>query len=296
LENGDHGVLSADKMTGFSGDVVTVDATTDEGWYLSAIALTGAEATGFKFMFTGSDVTALGEYTDVGFPVTYLADDHVSVEGPAIYIPGGTGLQLQSSYDPYYRINYEITNGEIVDGLLVPTGPCTVYAKDKINYFTATGNFEQGSNVSKSNGAANVPAKYALHKSHTGDIPTSWYATSNRWKPNDVSAYSITLNPIMKFTANCTHAGVRQGKAYVTGVSLIGSTQTQSQSYSKTNDGSVTWNYNKSFSTTTQNVDYGISAKLNSVFDEYWGYTGRSTAAYIATGTTGTWTATGIAP
>lgn len=296
LENGDHGILSADKMSGFSGDVVTVDATTDEGWYLSAIALTGAEATGFKFMFTGSDVTALGEYTDVGFPVTYLSDEHVSVDGPSIYIPGGTGLQLQSSYDPYYRIDYEITNGEIIDGLLVPTGPCTVYAKDRINYFTATGNFEQGSNVSKSNGAANVPAKYALHQNHTGDIPSSWYETSNRWKPNDASAYSITLNPIMQFTAKCTSTGVRQGKAYVTGVSLIGSTQTQSQTYSKTNDGSVTWNYNKTFTSTTQDVNYGISAKLNSVFDSYYGYTGRSTATYIATGTKGTWTATGIAP
>ena len=74
-----------------------------------------------------------------GYPVTYLSDDHVSVTGDDLYIPGSEGLQLQSSYDQYYRIDYEITNGEIVDGLLVPSGPCTVYAKDKINYFTATG-------------------------------------------------------------------------------------------------------------------------------------------------------------
>jgi len=294
----EHATLSADKMSGFSGDVVTVDATTDEGWYFTGLNLTGATATGNQFMFVGENVTAEGLYTDEGYPITYLSDEHVQCTGDTtIYIPGGTGITLETGYDTYYRISgYDVTGGTVENGVLIPTGPCTVKAVEKVNYFTATGNFEKGSNVSKSNGAANVPAKYALHQSHTGDIPTSWYSTSNRWKPNDVSAYSITLNPIMKFTANCTHTGVRQGKAYVTGVSLIGSTQTQSQSYSKTNDGSVTWNYNKSFSTTTQNVDYGISAKLNSVFDTYYGYTGRSTAAYIATGTTGTWTATGIAP
>lgn len=157
LENGDHGVLSADKMTGFSGDVVTVDATTDEGWYLSAIALTGAEATGFKFMFTGSDVTALGEYTDVGFPVTYLADEHVQCTGDTtIYIPGGTGITLQTGYDTYYRISgYEVENGTIEDGVLIPSGPCTVRAVATPNYFTATGNFERGSNVEANPGGGN---------------------------------------------------------------------------------------------------------------------------------------------
>lgn len=297
LENGDHGILSADKMSGFSGDVVTIDATTDEGWYLSAIALTGAEATGFKFMFTGSDVTAQGEYTDVGFPVTYLADEHVSVDGPSIYIPGGTGLQLQSSYDPYYRIDYEITNGEIIDGLLVPTGPCTVYAKNRINYFTATGNFEKGSNQSITSpyGAgsttANVGAKYATHSTHTGDIPTSWYSTSNRWKPNNASAYSITLNTKMRFTGS---SPTTNSVSYATGVSLIGGSQSNSQSFSFKNS-TTTGNYNKTITTTTQNVNYGVSGKLQAntyVNFQYY----QSKVGYVAAGTTGTWTATGIAP
>lgn len=306
LENGDHGVLSADKMTGFSGDVVTVDATTDEGWYLSAIALTGAEATGFKFMFTGSDVTALGEYTDVGFPVTYLSDEHVSVTGDALYIPGTEGLQLQSSYDPYYRIDYEITNGSIIDGKLVPTGPCTVYAKDKINYFTATGDFEKGSNVNYTNtnghnswSYTNVAAKYALHQAHTGDIDSAWYNTSNRWKPNNVSAYSLTMNTKMTFTSHVTTTGQNNwSQAAATGVSLIGGTQSNSQSWTtpRASNGSWTWSYNKTITTTTQNVNYGVSARLGSFRFYGYGTYHLSTAAYIATGTTGTWTATGIAP
>lgn len=302
LVNSEHGILSADAMSGFSGDVVTVDATTDEGWYLSAIALTGAEATGFKFMFTGSDVTALGEYTDVGFPITYLADEHVQCTGDTIiYIPGQSGITLQTGYDTYYRISgYEVENGTVENGILIPNGPCTVRAVEKVNYFTATGNFEKGSNVTaagKNDNAwnyANVPAKYALHVGHTGEIPSSWYATSNRWKPNDASAYSITLNTKIKFTA--TGNGQRPGRAAATGVSLFGSTQTASQSFETgANSFNVTWNYNKTVTTTTQNINYGLSAKIGGYL-YYGGYRGNGTATYVATATTGTWTATGIAP
>ena len=150
LENGDHGVLSADKMSGFSGDVVTVDATTDEGWYLSAISVTGAEATGFKFMFTGSDVTALGEYTDVGFPITYIVETGGTLTGNAdLYIPGSTGVTLSTGYNTYYRFSgYEVTGGTIENNILMPTGPCTVKAVYKVNAFTASGMWEKGSNVS----------------------------------------------------------------------------------------------------------------------------------------------------
>lgn len=300
LENGDHGVLSADKMTGFSGDVVTVDATTDEGWYLSAIALTGAEATGFKFMFTGSDVTALGEYTDVGFPITYLSDEHVSLTGDSIYIPGQSGITLDSGYDTYYRISgYDIENGSInEEGLLVPTGPCTIKAVETPNYFTATGNFEKGSNVTVTSDyqekGTTVPAKYAVYIAHTGDIPSSWYNTSNRWKPSDASAYSITLNTIMKFTLGSTGNSNSWGAA--TAISLIGGTSTQSQSFKNTGS-NTNYTYNKTFTDTTQNVNYGVSAKL--VARGYVNSQGtfyKGTATYIATGTTGTWTATGIAP
>jgi hypothetical protein len=300
----EHATLSADKMSGFSGDVVTVDATTDEGWYFTGLNVTGATATGNQFMFVGENVTAEGLYTDEGYPITYLSDEHVSVTGDDLYIPGTEGITLDSGYDAYYRISgYDITNGSIIDGKLVPTGPCTIKAVEKINYFTATGNFEKGSNVSirkdgSNGGSSNVPAKYALHVSHTGDIPAAWYSTSNRWKPNKASAYQITLHPVMKFTVYKTSTGTTC-KGQVTAVSLLGTTQTQSQNF--TYQGSTTGsnqvlNYNKTFTSNNQNINYGISAKLYA--HGYQGSYGTyyATTTYVATGTTGTWTATGIAP
>ena len=306
LVNGDHGVLSADKMTGFSGDVVTVDATTDEGWYLSAIALTGAEATGFKFMFTGSDVTALGEYTDEGYPITYESTEGGSLDGDPVFIPGSTGITLNSVYDTYYRLSgYDVTGGTITDGVLVADGPCTAKAVYKVNYFTATGNFEKGSDVTCNAAAAannawtylNVAEKYALLQNHTGDIPNSWYETSNRWNPSNASSYSITLVGKMTLSGSCQVATT----AKTTATCLIGNTQSNAQSYSVAyatnhNPTNATWNYSKTITTTTQDVFYGVSAKLGAYRFNNKAGSRYATAKYIATGTNGTWTATGIAP
>ncbi len=298
----EHGTCIASKYSGLNNDIISVTATPDEGWYAMGYRITGSLMTGDNFKFLNSDVNLEPIFSDSeGYPITYLSDDHVSVTGDDLYIPGTEGLQLQSSYDPYYRIDYEITNGEIVDGLLVPTGPCTVYAKDKINYFTATGNFEKGSNITASTAAntlktTNISTKYAIYGNHTGDIPITWYDTSNRWKPNDVSAYSITLNPKMNITTRAKSGnGATTGAYYtqITAVSLIGSTNSNSQSW-KTGPSNTLVNhyYNKTITTTTQNVNYGISGKIQT----YAYFRNPITAVYVANATSGTWTATGIAP
>lgn len=294
LVNNEHATLSADKMTGFSGDVVTVDATTDEGWYFTGLNLTGATATGNQFMFVGENVTAEGLYTDAGYPITYIVETGGTFTGDTdIFVPGSEGIQLTTSYDTYWRFSgYEVTGGTIENDVLVPTGPCTAKAVYKVNYFTASGGWEKGSNVAAYRTTLNVPQKYATASYKTSNVPASWYATSNRWNPNGASAYQITLHPIMKFSAANGSTIADAGAA--TGVTLIGSTQTQSQSISlpvAKNGGTYSTNYNKTFTSNVQNVTYGISGKVYYPGGNHYG-----TAAYIATGTTGTWTATGIAP
>ena len=221
--------------------------------------------------------------------------------------PGDT-INLSTAYNTYWRFSgYQLTG----DGSLVgndytfgneDASICACYKK---NAFTATGGFDKGSNVNATTSTNNVittttiPLKYALHGSHTGDIPASWYSTSNRWKPSNVSAYSITLNPKCTFTAKYPSNSFHKDYNYytqITAVSLIGNTQTNSQTwtgnvYSWKGNG-ATCNYNKTFTTTTQNVNYGISGKI--VIRNLTSC--KVTATYVAANTTGGWTATGYAP
>ena len=306
LIDGEHAVLSADKDKGFIGDVVTVTGTMDEGWYLTGFNTTGATMTGNQFAFAGEDVTVEGLYTDEGFPVVYEAEDGVHLEGSPIAIPG-QGITLTTSYDTYYRTNgYDITGGYIENGLLYATAACTARLKSKVNTFTASGGWEKGSDVTVtggngSTGTAAIAAKYATVSYHTSNVPTAWYNTSNRWKvTSTVSAYKITLNPTISMSARAGHTNSKNGY-WLTGVCLLGSTQTQAQGQVSTHstNGKII-KYSKSFTASNTGVNYGVSGLMKatggSYNDFYGAHSFNSTGKYIAARTTGTWVATGIAP
>lgn len=217
-------------------------------------------------------------------------------------MPGDT-VQLSTAYNTYWRFSGYAKAG---DGTL--SNNTYTFGEDdeqivsayfKKNAFTATGGWEKGSNVtaSKPKGSqtyvytANVPAKYAVHGAHTGDVPAAWYNSSNRWKVTTTpSAYAIKLNPKMSFGVSIRSSTADQCKT--TAVTLIGSTSTQQQTYQKTG-GSTTWNYNKTLTSNTTGVLYGCSAHL---YASAWGVNWSATNWYIATATTGTWSATGYAP
>lgn len=200
----------------------------------------------------------------------------------------------------------QVTGGTINGNTLTVTGPCTARAVFSANAFTASGGFEKGSDVTvtsnRSTTDANVPAKYATTSYHTSNVPTAWYNTSNRWKvTSEVSGYQITLKPYMRFTMAGNSYTNSPTYAAVTAVSLIGSTQTQSQNFSKnwTNKESstVTSNYSKNFTNTSTGVNYGLSAKLRASGYYHSSITQYSvTTKYIASQTTGTWVATGYVP
>ena len=293
LIDGEHAVLSADKDKGFIGDVVTVTGTMDEGWYLTGFNTTGATMTGNKFAFAGEDVTVEGLYTDEGFPVVYESENGVHLTGDTQIAIPGVGVNLTTSYDTYYRTNgYDITGGYIENGMLYATAACTARLKSKVNAFTATGGFEKGSNIacvanSSPDGTRTtaVGTKYCTHGAHTGEIPTSWYSTSNRWKPNNASGYSFTMTAKMYFTGG--KGGSMASYGY-TAWCVVGSTTSNSQSWGSTSPAT----YSKTLTTTTQNVNYGVAGKLAATRAR----SKPATATYIATGTNGTWRATGIAP
>lgn len=215
-------------------------------------------------------------------------------------MPGDTA-QITTAYNTYYRFSgYDTAGGGSLNGDVYTFGDtdADISAVYKVNYFTASGAWEKGSNVGVrkfggGSSAANIATKYATASFKTDNVPTSWYSASNRWNvPSTVSSYSIHLKPVMKFTTN-TEANAQVGGAYFTARSLIGSTSTAQQTKSITTTAG-TWNYTADITSTTTNVLYGISAKIQANGDK--NYLRFRSAFYIATGTTGTWTATGIAP
>lgn len=296
----DHGTLSADKMSGFLGDVVTLDSTADTGWYLSTINLTGAEATGLQFTFTGSDVTAQGEYTDAAFPITYENDGHGTVTGDAIYIFGSTGVTLQTAYSSYYRFSgYEVTGGTIENNVLVPTGPCTVRAVFKPNTFTATGGWEKGSDFTArttADGGSAMPTKYATYGSSTGDVPASWYSNSNRWCPTGAQNYQIQLNMNTQWSAYVNEPRLVNASANIftrAGDTLLNTTVLNMQNIPSSNY------YPQSavqFTVTSDQYTgfYKLDANLWASWNNYWENYGQM--AYVASGNNSTWSATGYAP
>jgi hypothetical protein len=186
-------------MTGFSGDIVTVDAVTDEGWYFTGMNVTGAVATGNKFMFVGENVTAEGLYTDEGFPIVYENDGHGTLTGDTdIGIPGQP-INLTTAYNTYYRLSgYDVTGGYVEDGKLYATAACTARAVYKPNAFTATGTFGYANKLA---GGNPVTGNYnAVLKAFTGGKPDNWPAVNGNWTTNNASAYSFAWNTKVTMT------------------------------------------------------------------------------------------------
>ena len=212
--------------------------------------------------------------------------------------PGDT-INLSTAYNTYWRFSgYQWTG----DGTLANntytfgTEDASICACYKVNAFTATGGWEKGSNVTvtapKNSTNMGSYRGYAIRNASTGEIPSNWYSTSNRWNPSNASAYKITLNPRGRISLKSgNNGGMKLTGSWAT---IIGSTYTNTASNNITGrNKSLNVDYNKTITSNSQTT-YSISALL---INQHVGYTqGIGTAQYIASYTTGTWTATGYAP
>lgn len=296
LQTDGHGTITATTTTGYPGDTSILSTTANTHYAFQSFSITGGLINGNTFTFENSDATAQANFSAKVYTVTLQNDGHGTVTANKLTATANQTVTLTPTYNKYYRFNnYAVTGGSVNGNTLTVTANCTAKANFKLNTFTASGAFEKGSNVTAAGTAVNVAAKYATVSYKTSNTPASWYSASNRWKPNGASGYSITLHPIMGFTATTNgYSTYTAAHCYATACSLVGSTQSQSQSFSKTGKGWTTtaFAYNKTFTNTTQNVNYGVSAKIlggsNATFN--------TNIAYVAARTSGTWTATGYAP
>ena len=197
---------------------------------------------------------------------------------------------MDSSYDTYYRISgYDITGGSIVGGKLVPTGPCTIKAVQKVNYFTASGRwllpYTTTGTASKLNltevslcqyKTNNVPSNFLVAATAAGNGVSR--STNSAWRGGACSGYKLSFAAIShsynrgsSITGGCT------------GATYVGSTKINGVTAGGTYNWQGTVTIPAGSTTTTGLFKASFTGRGNS--DKF---------TDVNTGTT--WTATGIAP
>ena len=299
------GTVAASPTTGYDGDTVTLSNTANAEYTFGSYAVTGATLTSNKFNFNGSDVTAKGSFNQKTYTLTLQTDGHGKLVANKTTGHKNDTITLTPTYSSYYRFNnYSVTGGTVKGNTFTITANATAKANFKVNAFTATGGFEKGSNVStaiSSNKTWNYNLRqYATRNASTGNIPASWYSTSNRWNPSNASAYKITINSKIGFTASYdpVRGQEHKNKTTINCGTYTNSTITNTQTFTGGNVSievkTSSFNYSKSFTSTTQGT-CSISARMN--ITNTMSYTNVGTRlGYIANRTSGTWTATGYAP
>jgi hypothetical protein len=310
IDQTEHGTITADRMSGINGEIVTLGNIPDAGYQFGSYGITGAELTGNQFAFSGANVTAGGTFEEAVYTLTLQTDGHGTIAATQTTGHAGDTVTLSNTYNTYYRFNNYTQTGGTLNGSTFTFGnqDATAQANFKVNVFTASGGFEKGSNQTVtsygSDGlkTATIGPKYAITSYHTSNVPTSYYATSNRWKPpTGISAYKISLNPKMTVTAKIEGGWDKTLFSKANFASVVGSTKSNTQSNTASGGNatsSYTWNYNKSFTSNTLNVNYSISGNIQAQGYYYYSQ-GRkygANATYIANNTNGTWTATGYIP
>ena len=290
--DGDHGSASASMSSGYEGEPVTLTSTPDEGWYSMGYDVSGATVSGNQLMIENENIIVQPLFTDQVYPITYLTDGHGTLTGPEIAIPGEE-IQLSPQYNDYYRFNnYEVSGGTITDNKLIATGPCTVKANFKLNSFVASGSFESNpaNSAPKYNSFTSITS-YCKKGYNTDNVPSSYYDSSNRWKPNGtISGYSMTING--RFQVKAYNNSRNDMGGGWSGCILVGSTRYQNQTGSVKNGATAT--YSKTQTTSTLNQLYGVSGRLEGGKykwrdDEYY------TNNFVGGSTTGgSWKATGV--
>ncbi len=296
--NDGHGTCTCNKNSVTGGETATLSNTPSTHYAFNSYQVTGGSVNGSTLTVT-SNCTAKATFSAKHYSITLQTDGHGKLTCNASTATGGQTVTLTPTYSSYYRFNnYSITGGSVNGNTLTVTANCTAKANFKVNSFTASGGFEKGSDVSISTTGTsnNNYSKYAITSYHTSNVPTGWYATSNRWKPSNASAYKITLNPKITVTGKSSHNGSMGGQAYGTSAWVctnVNGSYTNTGNKVMTGTAGGSFDYTKSFTSNAQG-NYYISARLH-----VYGGTSNSITAYggfKASTITGTWTATGYAP
>lgn len=280
LQQQEGGTITADKLSGFNGEIITLSNTPDAGYQFNSYGVTGAVLTGNQFTFDGYDVSAEANFEEAVYTLTLQTDGHGTIAATHTTGHAGDTVTLSNTYKTYYRFNNYTQTGGNLNGSTFTFGNqnATAKANFKVNSFTATGDF--GSCVtSGKTGAANCTANSIL-RAHTGSWPSNWPANGSVWSVSNASAYGVKANTTWEFGSN--------SKIYITGYGCVVLNGTIKKSANATINADVnSKTFTSNMAVNSQQGKLTISGRKNPKSSTYTNYIKK---------TAGSWTATGYAP
>lgn len=191
-----NGAISADKLSGYDGDVVTLENTASAGYTFNGYSVTGASLTGNQFVFSGSDVTASAAFKQnmttawiVGSPSAHAYG--YAYDGSTLLTSWNTtgSASAEIPINCTFKIS-SVANTYIRNGIAAPTGlSSTAYAATKTRYQTASGKTTGGSAVLSVNSVQK--AAFTAYGTFPSGANTS--EARNRfghWMPHQVTSVS----------------------------------------------------------------------------------------------------------
>jgi len=151
------GTISANKLTGFPGDIITLFNTPSSTYYLTNYSITGATLTGNQFKFGTSDVTAAGSFAQgIAGPVRFSAAGEWTPTANADYIvdnigPGPRDFNVQIDSLPCI-----VSSMNVPQAWIKNINGSSFFIPEETNYKPCSSNYTLGYG-SKCNMSGDVP-------------------------------------------------------------------------------------------------------------------------------------------
>ena len=216
------GTITADKLSGMNGEIVTLSNTPDAGYQFNSYGITGAELSGNQFAFDGSDVTAHANFEEAIYTLTLQNDGHGTIAASKTTGHAGDTVTLSNTYNTYYRFNNYTVTGGTINGSTFTFGSqnATAKANFKVNSFTATGTFANYNLAPLGRNTLNY-LFYPIVKAKQSNVPASWLTTKTSYAKT-ISAY----NSSYKTTASGSNASAFKPTGTISAYQFSGYLQT----------------------------------------------------------------------
>ena len=205
-------------------------------------------------------------------------------------MPGDTA-QITTAYDTYYRFSgYDTAGGGSLNGDVYTFGDsdADISAVYKVNYFTATGNFNFATGAAGAGNASWSRNCDGIIRARTGSLPSEWGSNGSNFNPSDASSYKINWNTTLYFQSNDLYKGSKA----MTGYNRIYCGTTNVKTTTCTIARSMTGNYAKANTNNNGNSTIQGHPYMNAAIGSTTARVQMNCNSCSPNG----WTATGIAP